>query len=484
MQRLRPDVEPRIATSRATPNETLAQVWPSKNVSPSLSTAPISTRPPNPSASTSIIRRLLKEFQSKGRLIRAFYYTALVEDQEYSSIRPLIDWLDYNGYAVVTKPTKEFVDSIGRRKVKGNMDIELAVDAMEMADHIDHMVLFSGDGDFRSLVEAVQRKGVRVSVVSTVTTQPPMVADELRRQADEFIDLVHLVAKVGRDADRPERAPRQQRAPPLRADCGHGSRRRRSAGAVTLGVTVARSRRSGRPNRRPIARSARASSPSATEPPAARCRLAQRARALLRRRVARAADRRVWRRACTGANRTGRPFTGDWAGDLLYETLADFGFAAGTYDERPDDGLVLVDCLVTNAVRCVPPGEQADAGGDRDLPHLPDRPRSTALPRLTAPSWRSAGSRTRAWCARCGARLSAFRSATGASTSRVATARQRRALRQLSLLALQHEHRRADARDVPGGVRAGPRLSGVTAGSGRPNQPDTTRPASSRPLSL
>lgn len=144
-------------------------------------------------------KRLLKEFQSRGKLIRAFYYTALIEDQEYSSIRPLIDWLDYNGFAVVTKPTKEFVDALGRRKVKGNMDIELAVDAMEMADHLDHIVLFSGDGDFRSLVEAVQRKGVRVSVVSTNTTQPAMIADELRRQADEFIDLVTLVPKIGRD---------------------------------------------------------------------------------------------------------------------------------------------------------------------------------------------------------------------------------------------------------------------------------------------
>src|ERR1700739_817469 len=134
-------------------------------------------------------KRLLKEFQAKGRLIRAFYYTALVDDQEYSSIRPLVDWLDYNGYAVVTKPTKEFVDSTGRRKVKGNMDIELAVTAMEMTRYVDHMVLFSGDGDFRALVEAVQRRGVRVSVVSTVAPQPPMVADELRRQADEFVDL-------------------------------------------------------------------------------------------------------------------------------------------------------------------------------------------------------------------------------------------------------------------------------------------------------
>ena len=110
-------------------------------------------------------KRLLSEFQSRGYLLRAFYYTAVIEDQEYSSIRPLIDWLDYNGYSVVTKATKEFVDQTGRRKVKGNMDIELAVDAMEIAGSIDHMVLFSGDGDFRSLVEAVQRRGVRADEV-------------------------------------------------------------------------------------------------------------------------------------------------------------------------------------------------------------------------------------------------------------------------------------------------------------------------------
>jgi len=166
-------------------------------------------------------KRLLKEFQSRGKLIRAFYYTALVEDQEYSSIRPLIDWLDYNGYSVVTKPTKEFIDSLGRRKVKGNMDIELAVDAMEMAEHLDHIVLFSGDGDFRSLVEAVQRKGVRVSVVSTNATQPAMVADELRRQADEFIDLLHLAAKIGRDPnERGERTQKYQERRPAAAGSG------------------------------------------------------------------------------------------------------------------------------------------------------------------------------------------------------------------------------------------------------------------------
>ncbi|MFO1184242.1 MAG: NYN domain-containing protein [Bauldia sp.] len=152
-------------------------------------------------------KRLLTEFHAKGYLLRAYYYTALAEDQEYSSIRPLIDWLDYNGYSVVTKPTKEFVDGSGRRKIKGNMDIELAVDMMEMAGVADHLVLFSGDGDFRSLVASVQRKGRKVSVVSTLVTQPPMIADELRRQADHFIDLANLQAAIGRDpAERAGRA--------------------------------------------------------------------------------------------------------------------------------------------------------------------------------------------------------------------------------------------------------------------------------------
>ncbi len=159
-------------------------------------------------------KRLLREFQSRGNLVRAFYYTAIIEDQEYSSIRPLIDWLDYNGYTVVTKATKEFVDQSGRRKVKGNMDIELAVDAMELAEHIDQMVLFSGDGDFRSLVEAVQRRGVRVTVVSTIASQPPMIADELRRQADVFTDLVELQPKLGRDpSERPPPRDREHREP-------------------------------------------------------------------------------------------------------------------------------------------------------------------------------------------------------------------------------------------------------------------------------
>jgi uncharacterized LabA/DUF88 family protein len=114
--------------------------------------------------------------------------------------------LDYNGYTMVTKPTKEFTDASGRRKIKGNMDIELAIDVMEMAEHLDHIVLFSGDGDFRRLVEAVQRRGTRVTVVSTVRSQPPMVADELRRQADTFIELQELQPSISRvGSNREER---------------------------------------------------------------------------------------------------------------------------------------------------------------------------------------------------------------------------------------------------------------------------------------
>ena len=142
-------------------------------------------------------KRLLAEFSGRSEVLRAFYYSAM--DLELSSLRPLLDWLDYNGYTVVTRPTREFVDAAGRRRVKGNLEIELAVDAMELAADVDEMILFSGDGDFRPLVAAVQRRGVRVTVVSTVTSKPPIVADELRRQADAFIDLAKLRTKIGRD---------------------------------------------------------------------------------------------------------------------------------------------------------------------------------------------------------------------------------------------------------------------------------------------
>ena len=275
-------------------------------------------------------KRLLKEFQAKGRLIRAFYYTALVDDQEYSSVRPLVDWLDYNGYSVVTKPTKEFVDSTGRRKVKGNMDIELAVNAMDMAPHLDLMVLFSGDGDFRSLVELIQRKGVRVAVVSTISTQPPMVADELRRQADEFIDLAHLIQRIGRDpGDRPPRPSIIAAASPT----GRSSSRPKNCASKSEGHAVAFDAGPAPdcpdcPRLAAFRAANRADFPDWSNAPVASFGEAD-ARLLI---VGLAPGLR-------GANRTGRPFTGDYAGDLLYRTLIEFGFASGTYDRRPDDGL-------------------------------------------------------------------------------------------------------------------------------------------------
>ena len=161
---------------------------------------------------------LRQEFERRGKLIRAYYYTALLENEDYSPIRPLVDWLDYNGYSAVTKVSKEYVDASGRRKVKSDMDIELAVGAMEIAAYVDEILLFSGDGDFRPLVEALQRRGVRVTVVSTIVCQPPMIADELRRQADAFIDLQELRTRIGRDpAERP--APREARPRGLPGTC-------------------------------------------------------------------------------------------------------------------------------------------------------------------------------------------------------------------------------------------------------------------------
>ena len=178
-------------------------------------------------------RRLLREFQGRGNLIRAFYFTTLVESEEYSSIRPLVDWLDYNGYRVITKAAKEFTDATGRRRVKGNMDIELAIEMLELASHLDQIYLFSGDGDFRPLVEAVQRKGVKVSVVSTISTNPPMVSDELRRQCDEFLDLAQLMQKIGRDPS--ERASRAggQGAPGTPGQPGAGAALRHPPGRRT-----------------------------------------------------------------------------------------------------------------------------------------------------------------------------------------------------------------------------------------------------------
>lgn len=158
-------------------------------------------------------RKLLEEFRQRGKLVRASYYTALIEDQGVTPIKPLVDWLDYNGFTVVTKPARSFTDANGYRRVRGDMDVDLAVDALEAAQWADHIVLFTGDGDFRRLVEALQRRGAQVTVVSSLKSEPSMIADELRRQADTFIDLADLESMVGRSG-----GPRDSE--PARANAG------------------------------------------------------------------------------------------------------------------------------------------------------------------------------------------------------------------------------------------------------------------------
>lgn len=161
--------------------------------------------------------RNLLEYFRRGlnvNVVRAYYYAAILETEDYSPLKPLTDWLAYNGYALVTKPAKEFTDATGRRRVKGNMDIEMAMDMIELSSSLDHMILFSGDSDFRRLVETVQRRGVRVSVISSIRTQPPMVSDELRRQADQFIELADIAQHFTRRQTEPRPRPVPMRPTP------------------------------------------------------------------------------------------------------------------------------------------------------------------------------------------------------------------------------------------------------------------------------
>ena len=159
-------------------------------------------------------KKLLALFRTEAQLLRALYYTTVYDDEEFSALRPLVDWLDYNGFTMVTKQVRATVDSLGRRRVFGGMDVDMAVDAMNLAATVDHIVLFTGDGNFRRLVAGLQAKGKRVTVISTLRTQPPMVSDELRRQADFFIDLADYADDIRRvvPADRrtPARAPRKR----------------------------------------------------------------------------------------------------------------------------------------------------------------------------------------------------------------------------------------------------------------------------------
>lgn len=140
--------------------------------------------------------RLRKYFNTKFNVVRSLYYTAML-DQEHRTIQPLVDWLSYNGFVVVTKFAKEFHDpSTGQRKIKGNMDVEMAMDMLIIGQKVDNIVLFTGDGDFRRVVEEVQRHGTHVTAISS--TNPFMIAEELRRQVDEFIELDYLRQHIGK----------------------------------------------------------------------------------------------------------------------------------------------------------------------------------------------------------------------------------------------------------------------------------------------
>jgi uncharacterized LabA/DUF88 family protein len=144
-------------------------------------------------------KSLLAEFEKRCTLVRAYYYTTIFEDAGYNStIRPVTDWLSYNGFTVITKSATEHSDGEGRRAFKRNIGVELSVDAIEIARYVDQIVLFSGDGDFRRLVQALQSKGCQVTVVSSLRTSNPMIAGELRRQADEFVELDTLRPIIGR----------------------------------------------------------------------------------------------------------------------------------------------------------------------------------------------------------------------------------------------------------------------------------------------
>jgi len=144
-------------------------------------------------------KRLLAEFERRGPLLRAYYYTTVFETEDVTAVRPLLDWLKYNGFTVRTMLLREHDDGEGRRRWRRNIGVDLAIDAMETAGYVDNMYLFSGDGNFRCLVRALQRRSVCVTVVSTLRSKPaPVVADELRRQADVFLELDDLKLAISR----------------------------------------------------------------------------------------------------------------------------------------------------------------------------------------------------------------------------------------------------------------------------------------------
>lgn len=135
---------------------------------------------------------LHQEISRQCRLMQALYFTTLPkgeDEHDHIAAKPTLDWMEYNGWTVCTKPGRAFVDHDGRRKIKGNTDVELAVAAMKLTPHVGHIVLCTGKADYVPLVAYLQETGTRVTVLSSKAVSPPMIADDLRRKADDFIDL-------------------------------------------------------------------------------------------------------------------------------------------------------------------------------------------------------------------------------------------------------------------------------------------------------
>jgi len=126
-------------------------------------------------------------------LHRIYYFTAITDNpDDHSPVKPLVDWLGYNGFRTITKPLREFIDPGGRRRTKGNMAVEIATELVNAAEHAEHILLFSGEGDLSYAVDAAQRKGAKVTVVSSLKVDPPAISDDLRRAADRFVDLADV----------------------------------------------------------------------------------------------------------------------------------------------------------------------------------------------------------------------------------------------------------------------------------------------------
>jgi uncharacterized LabA/DUF88 family protein len=156
--------------------------------------------------------KLLREFFGDcGELLRSYYYTAMKPDGQNDSVKPLVDFLQLNGWTTITKPFR-YQGEPGEITIKGNLDCEITVDMIRMSEFVDHLVLFSGDGDFRYLIEHLQDRGKRVTVASSRVTKTAVLSNELAKQADNFIELETLKLFAGRETkDRARATPGQSK---------------------------------------------------------------------------------------------------------------------------------------------------------------------------------------------------------------------------------------------------------------------------------